>query len=265
MDDGLWDEFLNLDLEGWILQNCDKEFGREEYSVYPWFTIFAYVSWNIWLNRCSETYEGKSKNVCDIGDKCRVSLHEYEQCHNSSETKGPRREVMVAWSFPDQGWYTFNTDGSVWNNGNAAGGGVLRDEAGGWITGFAHNLGNCTIMEAELHAIWDAVSIARRLQINCLRVETDSNMAVQMICNGVNLEHSCASLINHIRGVVFGRSWTCRIRHVYREANSVADWLANHAHSLTKGLHEIKNCPSDCSSRFLADLSGVSFPRLVFA
>lgn len=49
----------------------------------------------------------------------------------------------------------------------------------------------------------------------------------------------------------------------FREANTVADWLANHAHSSLRGLHEFSSCPTGCLNHFEADLRGICYPRFV--
>ncbi|KAK9985577.1 hypothetical protein SO802_030528 [Lithocarpus litseifolius] len=44
----------------------------------------------------------------------------------------------IRWEKPMNGWLTLNTDGSAASNiGTAGGGGLIRDENGDWVTGFA--------------------------------------------------------------------------------------------------------------------------------
>lgn len=105
------------------------------------------------------------EEICYV---CNMNLQEYVSCRKQDEGGAQKREALVGWRYLDPGWFSFNTDGSRWNNGNATGGGVLRDENGSWIKGFAHNLGVSSIMTVEIYAIWDAICIARRLHITNL-------------------------------------------------------------------------------------------------
>ena len=51
-------------------------------------------------------------------------------------------------------WITLNASGCVKNESMAAeGGGVLRDSKGNWISGYATNLGDCSMEEVELWAL----------------------------------------------------------------------------------------------------------------
>ena len=49
------------------------------------------------------------------------------------------------------GWLTLNTDGSATSNtGLAGGGGLIRDENGDWVTGFARRIGSTKIGRAHV-------------------------------------------------------------------------------------------------------------------
>lgn len=172
-------------------------------------------------------------------------------------------EILVSWEYPHCGTLKFNMDGSRGNNGNATSGGVLRDDAGRWVSGFARNLGCATITFAELYAIFDALRISKRLHIQCLVVESDSIVAVDLVRSSVTPEHQHASLVRTIRQMLSFEGWDCQLRHVFREANGVADWLANFAHTLPKSLVEFDSCPPECIARFMVDMRGICFPSLV--
>lgn len=59
-------------------------------------------------------------------------------------------ETPIRWIRPRHGEAALNCDVSVTNLGaKAACGGVLRDENGSFILGYAANLGSCSIMAAE--------------------------------------------------------------------------------------------------------------------
>ena len=57
----------------------------------------------------------------------------------------------IRWSKPVAGWLKFNTDGSSLGNlGLARGGGLIHNEEGGWVVGFARKIGITTSFLAEL-------------------------------------------------------------------------------------------------------------------
>lgn len=60
----------------------------------------------------------------------------------------PTKELVVRvarpirWSKPEAGWMILNTDdSSLGNSGLAGGGGLICNEEGKWVVGFAHKIG----------------------------------------------------------------------------------------------------------------------------
>lgn len=52
-----------------------------------------------------------------------------------------KKQIMIKWKPPEPGWCNMNSDGSALSiNGRAGSGGLIRDEHGRWIVGFARNL-----------------------------------------------------------------------------------------------------------------------------
>ncbi|CAN1836493.1 hypothetical protein LINPERHAP1_LOCUS34790 [Linum perenne] len=54
-----------------------------------------------------------------------------------------------------------------------------------------------------------------------------------------------------------------RVKHVYREANHAADYLASLGHNTTRGAHEVDI--SDCNLAYFIryDCMGISEPRVI--
>ena len=63
----------------------------------------------------------------------------------------------IRWEKPRAGWLTLNTDGSAGSNSGPGGGGLLRDENGNWVKGFARKIGNTSSYLAELWALRDGL------------------------------------------------------------------------------------------------------------
>ncbi|CAA7027274.1 unnamed protein product [Microthlaspi erraticum] len=84
-------------------------------------------------------------------------------------------ERRIAWEPPTSGWMKMNTDGaSRGNPGLATAGGVLRDENGRWVHGFALNIGICSAPLAELWGVYYGLCMAWEGRVTRLVVEVDS-------------------------------------------------------------------------------------------
>lgn len=57
-------------------------------------------------------------------------------------------------------------------------GGLFRDSKGTWIKGFNINLGRTSILEADLRAIFEGITLVTRLEIKRLVIESDCREAV---------------------------------------------------------------------------------------
>ncbi|CAN1248314.1 Putative ribonuclease H protein At1g65750 [Linum perenne] len=59
------------------------------------------------------------------------------------------------------------------------------------------------------------------------------------------------------------RDWELRLKHIYREANQAADYLANFGHSLPRGCHSVPISDCNLAYHIRQDYMGISEPRLV--
>ncbi|CAA7051324.1 unnamed protein product [Microthlaspi erraticum] len=156
-----------------------------------------------------------------------------------------------------------NTDGaSRGNPGLASAGGVLRDENGMWICGFALKLGICSAPLAELWGIYYGLWTAWERRVPRVVVEVDSELVAGFFNTGISDAHPLSFLVRLCYGFI-SRDWLVRVTHVYREANRVADWLANYAFSLQLGFSFLPSAPTDLSVLLLEDVDGSSRARFV--
>lgn len=99
-----------------------------------------------------------------------------------------RKEICVNWMPPTGGWFKCNADGSSKANGAmVACGGVIRNDAGDWVTGFSLRLKSQDSLSAEISGIIAGLDLAWdkgicRLQLNLtLRLQSISpNMVAPM-------------------------------------------------------------------------------------
>lgn len=171
-------------------------------------------------------------------------------------------EIMVSWIKPVAQWIKLNTDGASHGNpGMATAGGVLRRHDGLWMGGFALNIGICTAPLAELWGVYYGLYIVLENKITCLELEVDSEMVVGFLKTGICDTHPLSFLVRLCYGFI-SRDWIVRISHVYREANRLADGLANYAFSLPPGYHSFTECPQSVYSIMMDDVNGNALPRV---
>ncbi|CAL1391272.1 unnamed protein product [Linum trigynum] len=90
--------------------------------------------------------------------------------------------VDISWTPPSRGWVKLNLDGaSNGNPGLAGAGGVLRDEAGQWISGFVAKIGEASAVLAELWAFYYGLELAWKAGCRTVMIESDSQLAIHLI------------------------------------------------------------------------------------
>lgn len=178
---------------------------------------------------------------------------------------GPRARVerAIGLQIPSAGWLKLNTDGaSQGNPGLASAGGVIRDGEGRWCGGFSLNIGRCTAPLAELWGVYYGLVIAWERRIPQLELELDLEMVVGFLKRGINNSHPLSSLV-HLCHDFLSKDWSVRITHLFREANRLADGLANHAFSLPLGFHLFDTAPPSLESIRWQDEIGTTVLRQV--
>ncbi|CAL1409622.1 unnamed protein product [Linum trigynum] len=77
-----------------------------------------------------------------------------------------------------------------------------------------------------------------------LIIETDSQLATQLVKNRMDPLHPYAALLTAIRRKI-SQDWVVSLVHVYREGNRVADWLSKHSLVYPFGMHELDSPPPE--------------------
>ncbi|KAH0712341.1 hypothetical protein KY285_007894 [Solanum tuberosum] len=135
---------------------------------------------------------------------------------------------IVKWLQPKEGWITCNTYGaSKGNPGQCAYGFCLRDSSGDLIYAEAQSLGIATNMEAEAKAVLEALKYCIRKKLNQVQLETDSLVLKNMISRNWRIPWELVEIMEDIHNML-GKI-TVNVRHIFREANQLADCIANSA------------------------------------
>ncbi|CAN1163084.1 Putative ribonuclease H protein At1g65750 [Linum perenne] len=171
---------------------------------------------------------------------------------------------MIGWRPAEEGWYSLNSDGSLYKNPtSSAAGGIIRDDNGKFIAAFSANLGVCSIMRSELRAIVEGMKLAWNKGVRRLRIQTDSKAAVAMLSKPYNANSQHAGFIEQF-SELSSQDWEISIHHIYREANCAADHLANRGHSLGLGIHVFEFPDVSLQYWLRFDLVGSCTPRMIF-
>ena len=155
-----------------------------------------------------------------------------------------------------------NTDGfAIENPGIAGCGGVLRDEQGRWIKGFARKIGITNSFVAEMWGLRDGLLICCSCNFNCVEIELDAKAIIDVLLNS-NYENNIVSpILDDCRQLISNFSQV-QIRHCYCEANQCVDKLAKMGSSHNFDFTIFDNPPMDVLAIYEDDLNGVYVNRL---
>ncbi|KAF5207701.1 hypothetical protein FRX31_002711 [Thalictrum thalictroides] len=147
---------------------------------------------------------------------------------------------IVYWTRPPGLFVALNVDGSA-QNGQAAGGGIIRNNKGQHIINFFNYYGTGTNNMAETRALLDGLALCMELGLDKIQIQTDSKLVVQWFGSRASIPWSLSKWWKEIRERA--AMMNILIVHVYREGNKVADFLSKWGMKYKSGgaLHH-KNC-----------------------
>ena len=137
-----------------------------------------------------------------------------------------------------------------------------RDSQGHWLMGSAHNIGRCSSLQAELWALLDGLQLAWSKGFRFIKVEVDCLLVLKLIQREENSASAHSSLINQIL-LLMEKDWDIDVKHVFREGNKCADFLASYALQLQEGSHFLQDPPFGLEGVLHDDLVGVYQERLI--
>lgn len=128
---------------------------------------------------------------------------------------------------------------------------------------FFCNLGVSTSVAAELWGLVLGLRLAKALEVQSVLAKMDSSV----VCNMVLLRQThclwLCPLLHEVIRLVTATDWSCRLRHVYRESNPVADALASMGHGSSFRMIVLEAAPANLQQLLGEDMRGVALPRLV--
>jgi ribonuclease HI len=260
------DFFSPSSIKTWIHEGSTSSFHTTSLHGVHWRDLFPLICWYIWTARNKTVMEGTPFQAQDVLKKAKAFAVEFFFSISPVHNQVTKSNTLIGWLPPPSGFMKLNTDGSVLGNpGKASAGGLLRDSNGKWIHGFAHNLGITNSLAAELWGLRDGLLLARNLNITKLIIEIDAKSVVDLLHNAHTNQissHPYSALINDCRCLMLDFE-TATIHHAHRESNYCADILAKEGHRLLDHIVYFVFPPHFVESQLMADIWGVSYPRLL--
>ncbi|CAI0409128.1 unnamed protein product [Linum tenue] len=210
------------------------------------------------------------KSYLEDGLICRIKawFKIAEQAKQNSDLCSPpsnthRMDLQVGWKPPREGWVQVQTDGSVLGDSlAAAAGGLIRDRFGRCLDAFSCNLGVCSITSAELKGATVGLERAWQLGFRAVELNLDSQTAINIIKNWQDDDHQHGLFASKI-GQLLTRDWQVEVKHVFRECNYSADFLASKGHCLPFGTHYFDVCDPHLYHWLLYDVMGNTMTRSI--
>ena len=252
--------FFNSNLQDWLETNGTNQQRVGRFAV-PWSIVFSFAIWLLWKQRNLMVFKGRRPNPLLAKD---ILLRAFEYLSYASPTKDAVRRVCkpVCWSKPASGWVKLNTDGSsLGNSGLAGGGGLIRDEEGKWITGFACKIGKTTSFIVELWALHDGLNVCINHRFAAVEVELDAKAIIDALANLSYTNIFVSSLMDDCRLLITQIPQIC-FRHCYCEANRCADALARLGGSQVYDFVNFVCPPEDLVQLLDSDLHGLYLNRM---
>ncbi|KAF7843708.1 putative ribonuclease H protein At1g65750 family [Senna tora] len=259
-----WPRFFNNNVENWFCMNLSENLGCFDIN---WHLAFGLAVWNIWKARNEFVFKSGSNGAPDlvfqIVNQVNWALNAENSVLNPRGQASRRIIQKVKWEKPPIGWWKVNVDAACLPNCFAMRcGGIIRDSDGRFVKGFTSNLGMCFVLQAELWGVSHGLEVAWSLGAKNLIVESDSVTVVDLVRKGHSELHPNGALLERINHWIM-KEWDVKVSHVFREANSAADWISKNPLVDSFDLVLLEDPPQCLSDILLKDLSGLGIDRLV--
>jgi len=172
-----------------------------------------------------------------------------------------RLDRMVRWNSNNHNCFVLNVDGSCLGSPLRAGfGGIIRNSAGLFITGFSGHLATTSdILLVELTTIHRGLLLAIDTGIDDMVCYSDSMLSIQLLTSDTSYYHAYAVLIQDIKDLLAVRNFP--IHHCLREGNQCVDLLAKQDATSNEEFSIHATAPSDLLPLIRNDAMGVLFHR----
>ncbi|XP_019246545.1 PREDICTED: uncharacterized protein LOC109226206 [Nicotiana attenuata] len=252
-DDQLLDQTINEDIAEHIRSNVHYE-GSEEYWDKPY-----------WMPTSSAEANHKALVECTMLSQAEATVQAIPAIITwelwKRRNAGKHGGSVSTNRLPFHGWYKCNTDGaSKGNPGPSSLGFYVRNDEGDVVYARAVDLGVTTNVVAKAKAILQGLEYCMEHDLHPLILETDSLVMKKVIEGEWDPPWVIAPDVKRIKELK--GNFNVIFQHVFREGNSVADFIANIVFSFasTSEFHSFSKLPS--AGRRLINLDKSQTPNL---
>ncbi|XP_077226476.1 uncharacterized protein LOC143859710 [Tasmannia lanceolata] len=135
-----------------------------------------------------------------------------------------RSPQVCCWHKPNQGTFKINSDASLDADGGGMGG-AIRDNNGFLLSMFSVNVEHEEILALEIRAVLEGLRLASSWGLTKIWIEVDSKTAADIIMATSKTPWKCFTHIQVIHHLL-SRLVQWKVSHIWREGNSVADYLS---------------------------------------
>ncbi|GAU31042.1 hypothetical protein TSUD_214780 [Trifolium subterraneum] len=206
----------------WIFDNLNEGAGGKNHE---WQTISMVTCWQLstWRNK---TIFGDAFNHPINPTQVILKMsREIDSCMKTNFTGMPKRmnTIFIGWKRPQEGWVKLNCNGTHKSSVNlSVCGGLLRDSSGICLVSYAHKLGTCDALHAEMWGMYLGIDLTLRQGITHLQVDSDSKVLVHMVTGNCTINGSIPTLVRRIRDLK-SMNWQVHINHTWCEGNKSTD------------------------------------------
>ncbi|CAN1179262.1 Putative ribonuclease H protein At1g65750 [Linum perenne] len=242
----------------------DRTAWLRQHLTGPNSLLFGIGLWQLWKARNGTVFNGDRADARGLSLKVQTWSDTVERAISRdarfTDFQAVREWNDISWEPGPPDRVTINTDGSVNARSSAAAGGILRCTDGQCLNAFSLNLGRCFVTRAELRGAIHGLELAWSNGIRSVELQMDSKASIDLLLATGEPLHQHAGEVLSFRELR-ARHWSVNIRHVYREGNKVADFLASRGHDLPFGSYLFPL--SECNLGYLLryDCLGISEPR----
>ncbi|PKU77129.1 Putative ribonuclease H protein [Dendrobium catenatum] len=136
---------------------------------------------------------------------------------------------FVIWKKPNIDYIKVNTDGSVFDN-NYGCGGIIRNYKGNLIVAFSSPINKCSVLYAELMAIYKALQLCLSSGYFKIWLEVDAILVINCLAADYIGNFDTFYILKDIKKMLSHLDY--KISHIWREGNSAADFLAKNGAKL---------------------------------
>ena len=112
-----------------------------------------------------------------------------------------------------------------------------------------------------MRAVWRGLSLAKEMQAQRVWLQTDSNVIVNMLAGRAHSPPELRVTLQKCLRLMEWTGWEVKCTHCFREANQVADILANMGSDGSVGVTIHRSPPRGVLKPLYAHSSGVYWPR----